>query len=177
MVTDVYIGVGSNIDAQKNIRSAIDVLQERMGVVEVSCTYRNPPVGFDGDDFLNLVLRLHSDAGPVAVEKTLNEIERRAGRARTGERPGPRSLDLDLLLYGSLIDAALRLPHEDVLKYPFVLRPLAELAPTLAHPITGIPVAQSWLEMAPTNPPLTAVGARQARTSDGLRQRVVAEDG
>ena len=176
-MTDVYIGVGSNIDAERNITSAIDVLQERMGVVELSCTYRNPPVGFNGDDFLNLVLRLHSDAGPVAVEKILNEIERCAGRARTGRGPGPRSLDLDLLLYGSLVDAELRLPHKDVLKYPFVLRPLAELAPTLAHPITGIPVAQSWLEMAPTNPPLTAVGPLHARTSDGLRQLVAAEDG
>ena len=73
-MTDVYIGVGSNIDAQQNLTSAIDVLQERMGAVELSCTYRNPPVGFDGDDFLNLVLRLHSDAGPIAVEKILNEI-------------------------------------------------------------------------------------------------------
>ncbi len=176
-MTDVYIGVGSNIDAQQNLTSAIDVLQERMGAVELSCTYRNPPVGFDGDDFLNLVLRLHSDAGPVAVEKILNEIERRAGRARTGQGPGPRSLDLDLLLYGSLVDAELRLPHKDVLKYSFVLRPLAELAPTLAHPITGIPVAQSWLEMAPTNPPLTDVGPLQARTSDGQRQLAIAEEG
>jgi 2-amino-4-hydroxy-6-hydroxymethyldihydropteridine diphosphokinase len=176
-VTDVYIGVGSNIDAERNITSAIDVLQESMGVVEPSCTYRNPPVGFDGDDFLNLVLRLHSDAGPVAVEKILNEIERCAGRARTGQGPGPRSLDLDLLLYGSLVDAELRLPHKDVLKYPFVLRPLAELAPTLAHPITGILVAQSWLEMAATKPPLTAVKPLPARMSDGQRQLVAAEEG
>ena len=176
-MTDVYIGVGSNIDARQNLTSAIDVLQERVGVVELSCTYRNPPVGFDGDDFLNLVLRLHSDAGPVAVEKILNEIERYAGRARTGQGPGPRSLDLDLLLYGSVVDAELRLPHEDVLRYPFVLRPLAELAPTLAHPITGIPVAQSWLEMAPTNPPLTDVGPLPARKSDGQRQLAVAEEG
>jgi len=176
-VADVYIGVGSNIDAQQNLTSAIDVLQERMGVVELSCTYRNPPVGFDGDDFLNLVLRLHSGAGPIAVEKILSEIERCAGRARTGQGPGPRSLDLDLLFYGSVVDAELRLPHEDVLKYPFVLRPLAELAPTLPHPITGIPVAQSWLEMAPTNPPLTDVGPLQARTSDGQRELVIAEEG
>jgi len=176
-VTDIYIGVGSNIDAQQNIVSALDVLQERMGVVELSCAYRNPPVGFDGDDFLNLVLRLHSDAGPVAVEKILNEIERCAGRARTGPGPGPRSLDLDLLLYGSLVDAELRLPHKDVLKYPFVLRPLAELAPTLAHPITGIPVIQSWREMASTKPPLTAVEPLPARTSNGQRQLLAAEEG
>ena len=175
-MTDVYIGVGSNIDAERNITSAIDVLQERMGVVELSCTYRNPPVGFDGDDFLNLVLRLQSDAGPVAVEKVLSEIERYAGRARTGQDSGPRSLDLDLLLYGSLIDAELRLPHEDVLKYPFVLRPLAELAPTLTHPITGIPVAQSWLEMALTNPSLSDVGPLQVRQSGGQRQPVMAEE-
>jgi len=176
-VTDVYISVGSNIDAQQNITSAIEVLQERMAVVELSCTYRNPPVGFDGDDFLNLVLRLQSDAGPVAVEKVLSETERYAGRARTGRGPGPRSLDLDLLLYGSLIDAELRLPHEDVLKYPFVLRPLAELAPTLVHPITGIPIAQSWAEMARMNPPLTDVGPLQAGTSDRQRLLATAQEG
>ena len=176
-MADVYVGVGSNIDAQQNLPSAIDVLQERMGVVELSCTYRNPPVGFDGDDFLNLVLRLYSGAGPIAVEKILSEIERCAGRARTGQGPGPRSLDLDLLFYGSVVDAELRLPHEDVLKYPFVLRPLAELAPTLAHPITGIPIAQSWLEMASTNPPLTDVGPLQARTSAGQRELAIAEEG
>jgi 2-amino-4-hydroxy-6-hydroxymethyldihydropteridine diphosphokinase len=175
-VTDVYIGAGSNIDAERNIMQALDVLRERVGAIELSRTYRNPPVGFDGDDFLNLVLRLQTDVGPVAVERILSELEECAGRARTGPRPGPRSLDLDLLLYGSLIDAELRLPHQDVLKYPFVLRPLAELAPSLIHPISGIPVTQSWVEMARTNPSLTDIGPLQARRSDEQRRLIIAEE-
>ena len=175
-MTEVYIGVGSNIDAERNLVGAIEVLQERVGVVELSCIYRNPPVGFDGDDFLNLVLRFRSDAGPVAVEQVLSEIEQSAGRARTGRGPGPRSLDLDLLLYGSLIDAELGLPHEDVMKYPFVLRPLAELAPSLTHPITGIPVTQSWIEMALTDPPLVDVGLLQVGTSGGQENLAMAKE-
>lgn len=157
-MAEAYVGLGSNIDAQRHLAGAIEALQDCVGAVELSSTYRNPALGFDGDDFLNLVVRLHGEVGPVALEKILSEIERRAGRARAGSGPGPRTLDLDLLLYGSLIDAELKLPRADVLKYPFVLCPLAELAPGLVHPLTGITLGQSWQKMALTNPPLTKLG-------------------
>jgi len=120
---------------------------------------------------------LQSEAGPRALKDILNGIERRAGRVRAGLGPGPRILDLDLLLYGSLIEAPLKLPHADVLKYSFVLCPLAELAPSLVHPITGITVAESWQEMARTNPPLTNLGPLQAATTDGRQRLGMAEDG
>ncbi len=176
-MAEAYVGLGSNIDAERHLANAVEVLQDRVGAVELSSTYRNPAVGFDGDDFLNLVLRLHSVAGPRALEEILSEIERQAGRARAGSGPGPRTLDLDLLLYGSLIDAALRLPHPDVLKYPFVLCPLAELTPSLVHPITGITAAQSWNEMARTNPPLINLGSLQAMASGKQPGPVAAAEG
>ena len=176
-MTEAYVGLGSNIDAERHLANAVEALQDRVGAVELSSTYRNPAVGFDGDDFLNLVLRLHTEAGPRALEEILSGIERQAGRALAGLGPGPRTLDLDLLLYGSLVDAALRLPHADVLKYPFVLCPLAELAPSLAHPITGISIAQSWDEMARTKPPLINLGSLQAMASDGYGGPVAATEG
>jgi len=176
-VTEIYIGLGSNIDAERYLANAIETLQDYVGAVELSSTYRSPAVGFAGDDFLNLVLRLHSEAGPVALEEMLHQIERRAGRVRAGLGPGPRILDLDLQLYGSLIDAELRLPHTDVLKYPFVLCPLAEIAPGLVHPITGITVGQSWNEMARQKPRLTKLGRLLAIAADGYRRTVVAREG
>ncbi len=157
-MTEAYVGLGSNIDAERHLANAIEALQECVGAVKLSSTYRNPAVGFSGDDFLNLVLRLHNDAGPGALEEILSAIEQKAGRPRANLGPGPRTLDLDLLLYGSVIDAELGLPHADVLKYPFVLCPLAEMAPGLVHPITGLTVGQSWNEMARTKPPLTKLG-------------------
>ena len=176
-VTDAYVGLGSNIDAERHLANAVEALQDRVGAVELSSTYRNPAVDFAGDDFLNLVLRLQSEAGPRALKDILNGIERRAGRVRAGLGPGPRILDLDLLLYGSLIEAPLKLPHADVLKYSFVLCPLAELAPSLVHPVTGITVAESWQEMARTNPPLTNLGPLQAATTDGRQRPGMAEEG
>ena len=173
---DVYVGVGSNIDPERNIVTGIDALRETVGAIELSSAYRNPPVGFDGDDFLNLVLRFQSEIGPVAVEQQLGDLEYRAGRARTRAGSGARSLDLDLLLYGSLIDAELRLPRDDILAYPFVLCPLAELAPDLVHPITGISIAESWSDMARTNSPLTDIGPLQAIGSGGQPSPVVAAD-
>jgi 2-amino-4-hydroxy-6-hydroxymethyldihydropteridine diphosphokinase len=155
---DVYVGVGSNIDPERNIATAVKVLRETYGTLELSSAYRNPPVGFDGDDFVNLVLCFRSASGPAVVEESLSDLEKRAGRTRTGAGSGPRTLDLDLLLYGSLVDAELRLPRDDILMYPFVLCPLAELVPDLAHPMTGISVADSWKEMVHSSPPFTNIG-------------------
>ena len=176
-VADAYVGLGRNIDAERHLTAAVEALKDRVGAVGLSSTYRNPAVGFDGDDFLNLVLRLQSEAGPRALKEILNGIEQRAGRVRAGLGPGPRTLDLDLLLYGSLIEAPLRLPHADVLKYSFVLCPLAELAPSLVHPITGITVVESWQDMARTNPPLTNLGPLQAITPGGRQRLGMAEEG
>ena len=171
MSTDIFIGVGSNIDPETHITLSIAELDGLIGSVEASGIYRNPPVGFDGDDFLNLVLRSRTCLPPQAIEEILNDIECRAGRVRDGGGPGPRSLDLDLLLYGSLVDANLRLPHPDILNYAFVLCPLAELVPDLVHPITGIPLAESWAAIERDRPHLDRIDL------DIASLRVAAKDG
>ena len=81
-MADAYVGLGSNIDAERHLADAVEALKDRVGAVALSSMYRNPAVGFDGDDFLNLVLRLHSEAGPCALKEILSGIEQRAGRAR-----------------------------------------------------------------------------------------------
>ena len=102
-------------------------------------------MGFEGDDFLNLVFGFRTAESPEAVVAELERLHRLAGRVRGSERFAPRTLDLDLLLYGDAILAGeIRVPREDILKYAFVLGPLAELAPDLKHPVTGQTMAELW---------------------------------
>ncbi len=142
----VFVSVGSNVEPEENLRLACGELERRFGGLGVSSVYRNPPVGFAGADFLNLVAAFETERTPEQVVAELEEIHDLAGRKRGGERFGPRTLDLDLLLYDDLVTAgpALRLPRDDVLKYDFVLGPLAELAPELVHPVEGRSLAELW---------------------------------
>lgn len=164
----VFVGVGSNISPALNIQRACAQMTEAFGPLRVSSVFRSAPVGFDGADFLNLVIGLDSDAGPDAVEAVLSVAERTSGRQRGGRGSGSpgmgsRTLDLDLLLYGRAVDPRRRLPRVDVLSYGFVLAPLAELAPDLRHPVTGQRIGDVWRDRARWLPPLTNVG-----TVDGL---------
>lgn len=155
-MADVYIGLGSNIEPEVNLREAVRRLGEALGTLTCSRVYRSPPYGFAGPEFLNLVVHCERADGPAAVDAVLTRIEDAAGRSP--ERQGSRTLDLDLLLYGARVDARERLPRADVLEYPFVLAPLVELAPDTRHPVTGRTYADHWKEMAERAEPLTLVG-------------------
>jgi 2-amino-4-hydroxy-6-hydroxymethyldihydropteridine diphosphokinase len=146
----VFVSVGSNVEPEENLRLACGELERRFGGLEVSSVYRNPPVGFAGDDFLNLVAAFETERSPEALVAEFEEIHDLAGRQRGGERFGPRTLDLDLLLYDDLVTDGppLSLPRDDVLKYDFVLGPLAELAPDLVHPVEGRSLAELWRDFA-----------------------------
>jgi 2-amino-4-hydroxy-6-hydroxymethyldihydropteridine diphosphokinase len=143
-MAEVYLGLGSNIDAERSLDLALTELEARFGTVELSRVYRNPAVGFAGDDFLNLVTRVNTGLAPAQIQQALHTIERAAARDRSEPRWGPRTLDIDLLLYGTRVDPLLRLPRSDILRYAFVLGPLAELAPGLIHPVTGVTMAHAW---------------------------------
>lgn len=156
----VYLGLGSNIDPEENLRLGIAELRSRYGEIELSAVYRSRAVGFDGDDFLNLVVRFESEESPRAICETIEVIHNLSGRDPNGGKWEARTLDVDLLLYNDLVvdEPPLRLPRADILEYSFVLRPMAELAPGLVHPVTGKTMLEHWQEFGTGRQPLDIVG-------------------
>jgi len=156
----IYLGLGSNIVPEKNLGLAVRELRRHYGEVDVSTIYRSKAVGFDGDDFLNLVVRLRSEDTPMQVCTEIERLHNLAGRRRSSEKWVARPLDIDLLLYNDLVidDPPVRVPRCDILEYSFVLRPLSELAPELVHPVTGKTMLQHWREFDAERHPLEAVG-------------------
>lgn len=141
---DVYVGVGSNIRPEAELPAGVAALQAAFDLARVSSVYRSPAFGFDGDDFLNVVIELRTRLDVDAVAAQLDAIETRGHHRTSTERFAPRALDCDLLMYGRKVDASRRLPRDDVLRYPFVLGPLAEIAPHLRHPLDGRTMADHW---------------------------------
>ena len=156
----VFLGLGSNIDAERNLGIAVRELRRRYGAVRASTVYRNAPVGFDGDDFLNLVVELESMQKAAAICAEIEVIHNLVGRQRGGDKWEARPLDIDLLLYNDEVvdEPPVRIPRGDVLKYSFVLRPLAELAPDLVHPVTGRTMREHWQDFDADGHPLEPVG-------------------
>mgnify|MGYP001765874071 CR=1 FL=1 len=147
-MTRAYIALGANLgDAPATVRAAFAALGEIAGTQLVRCSslYRTAPVGLaEQPDFINAVAAVETTLPPEALLQTLLDIENRFGRVRR-DRNGPRTLDLDVLLYGdALIDTPLLIvPHPRLHLRAFVLQPLAEIAPDLALPGRGSVAA--WL--------------------------------
>ena len=156
----VYVGLGSNIDPEHNLHLGIRELRDRFGELQLSAVYRSKAVGFEGDDFLNLVAEFGSEESPAAICEHIVLIHNIVGRDRESGKWESRQLDIDLLLYNDLVldEPPVRVPREDVLKYSFVLRPLAEIAPDLAHPVTGRTMLEHWQEFDEASHPLDVVG-------------------
>jgi 2-amino-4-hydroxy-6-hydroxymethyldihydropteridine diphosphokinase len=158
----VYVSLGSNIDPENNLRLAIDELRRRYGDVQVSAVYRSKAVGFEGDDFLNLVAIFESDTSPQAICAGFEAIHNLAGRDRHSGKWESRPLDIDLLLYNDLVmdERPVRIPRSDILEYSFVLRPLAEMVPDLVHPVTGRTMFDHWQDFDASSHPLELVDVR-----------------
>jgi 2-amino-4-hydroxy-6-hydroxymethyldihydropteridine diphosphokinase len=139
-----WISLGSNIEPRANLRAALKLLGSRFGPLVVSPVYRSPAEGFEGDDFLNLVVGIDTDQSLPEVRAALREIENARGRVRGAEKFSARTLDLDLLTWGELVDADRNLPRDEILEYAFVLRPLADVATDERHPVTGKSYAELW---------------------------------
>ncbi|MBE9548362.1 MAG: 2-amino-4-hydroxy-6-hydroxymethyldihydropteridine diphosphokinase [Proteobacteria bacterium] len=142
----VYLGLGSNTNPGQHLATAIDWLGREFTGLELSPAYRSASVGFDGDDFINLVARINTNLEPLQLKHQLTSFEDANGRDRTTPRFSDRVIDIDILLYDDMVsdDPKLILPREEVLQYAHVLRPLAELAPALKHPRAGKTMGDIW---------------------------------
>ena len=145
------IALGSNLESalggrEANLREAVRRVGALGEVRAVSSFYDTEPVGYvDQPRFLNGALLLATELYPGELMRELLAVERAMGRDRTGTVPkGPRVIDLDLLLYGDVVmrSDALTLPHPAMHEREFVLRPLAEIAPEMRHPVTGLTVGE-----------------------------------
>ena len=165
-VVTAYVGLGSNLDdPAAQITRAIDALATlpTTKLRASSSYYRNPPMGpQDQPDYVNAVVALDTALAPRALLRDMQAIERAQGRTPSTRHWGPRTLDLDLLVYGEqvLCEEHLQIPHPAIAQRAFVLVPLAEIAPQLAIPglpplaalLTGVDRASMVALSTPLNP-------------------------
>jgi len=142
----VFVSVGSNIEREKHIRAGILALKNCFGALTLSSVYESDAVGFDGSPFLNLIVAFESEKPPAQVDLMLDNIEKQNGRTSEQKKFNPRTLDLDLVLYGNHIseDPSLEIPRDEITRYAFVLEPLAEIAGELKHPMTNESYSELW---------------------------------
>ena len=148
-----FISIGSNIDKEIHIPSSVNALKKQFSNIVSSSLYETEAVGFEGDDFHNLIVQFDSSLEAKAVAKILRQIELDHGRTRDSRKYAARTLDLDLILYGNLVisDGRLQIPRDEIERYAFVLEPLAEIAPDFLHPVSHKSYAQLWNEYNKTD--------------------------
>ncbi|MBN1439958.1 MAG: 2-amino-4-hydroxy-6-hydroxymethyldihydropteridine diphosphokinase [Anaerolineales bacterium] len=140
----VWLLLGSNIDPERNLRSALCAIAERETVLAVSSVWQSPPAdGSDQPDYFNAAALIRTAKTPAELFlRLIAPIERRLGRRRGADPFAARTIDIDLSLYDDFLGEAggKPLPHPDVLKRPYVALPLAEISPDIPHPATGEPL-------------------------------------
>lgn len=176
----VYLSLGSNVEPEQHLRAAIDALHAQFGNLIVSNVIRTEAVGFDGPDFLNMAVGIHSDWTPQELDSWLHALEDSQGRRRDVERYSSRTLDIDIILFGDLIvegPGHLQIPRDE-LKHAFVLAPLAEIAPHASHPLSGKTMQALWRmhpeygqSMQIVDLPIRAQPTRESESSWILYQR------
>lgn len=145
-MTTVLLSLGSNLQPQRYLHAAVEVLRARFGTITVSPAYRTPAVGFDGPDFLNNAVALETSMPLEELDAWLHEVEDAHGRDRSGPRFSDRTLDIDIVYYGDRVvegPGHLRIPRTE-LKHAFVLKPLADIAPDFVDPVTRLSLRRMW---------------------------------
>ena len=140
----VHLNVGSNQNRRINIRLAIKDLEQYFSNIVLSSLFESPSEGFKGNDFYNVGVNITTVKTSNEVVDILHDIENSLGRDRSLPKFSSRMIDLDLVLYGGIIDETLNVPRKDILKYAFVLAPLAELNPEAIHPLEGTSYQNLW---------------------------------
>jgi 2-amino-4-hydroxy-6-hydroxymethyldihydropteridine diphosphokinase len=158
-VPRVWVSIGSNQQRERSIRGAVRALRERFGEPTLSRVYETEAVGFEGRPFLNLVAGFDTDESVAALNAAFREIEDAFGRVRGPEKFAPRTLDIDLLTYGDLAGSVdgYELPRDEILRYAFVLGPLAEVAGDEIHPLLGRSYRALWAAFDRQDQPIVPV--------------------
>lgn len=143
----VLVGLGSNIDREYHIAKGILALKNLDSNCRCSHIFEAEPVGFTGANFYNLVVQLQTSLSLKQMVSTLREIESRFGRKENAIKYQDRTLDIDLLTYGSLCQSKdPKLPRDDIYKFAFTLQPLAQLCPDCIIPGDNKTYRQCWAE-------------------------------
>ena len=144
----VLLGVGSNIERERYIIAGLDALQGLFGDMALSSVYDSAAIGFDGQSFLNLVVRVDTGLAIGELARQLRHIEVEHGRPANASRFSARQLDIDILTYDDAIGVieGVELPRGEILQNAFVLCPLAELAPQVLHPVVGLSYGELWAD-------------------------------
>ncbi|HSY05511.1 MAG TPA: 2-amino-4-hydroxy-6-hydroxymethyldihydropteridine diphosphokinase [Steroidobacteraceae bacterium] len=155
----VYVAAGSNVAPERNLAQAVAAIAREFPGAVFSAWYRNRALGFAGEDFINLVAGFDTPLPVGAVLAKLHAIETACGRPRGAPRWAPRSMDLDVLLYGGLVcdEPGLKLPRPDLLKRAYMLGPLAQLAPQVVHPTAQLTIGELWRRFDQSAHPLLPV--------------------
>ncbi|CAH0992111.1 2-amino-4-hydroxy-6-hydroxymethyldihydropteridinepyrophosphokinase [Sinobacterium norvegicum] len=142
----VYVSIGSNIERQKYITNSLDALADRFGALVISPVYESESVGFDGDNFFNLVVGLETSLSIAELSSCFRAIEDVNQRDRSGPKFGGRTLDLDILTYDDVIGVidGVTVPRGEILTNAFVLLPLADIAADAQHPEKKMTYRQLW---------------------------------
>jgi len=158
-VPQVFVAAGSNVAPHEHMALATREITRAFPDARFSPWYQNPAAGFEGSDFINLVAAFDTELSVDELLVILRAIEALCGRPRGAPRWAPRTMDLDVLLYGDLVCRRpdLTLPRPDLLTRAYMLGPLADLAPQLVHPGAGVTIAELWQRFDQAAHPLERV--------------------
>lgn len=142
----VYISIGSNIDRERYVSAALDALVVWFEELQISPVYESEAVGFNGSPFLNLVVGIKTSLSVGELSRAFKQLESDNGRRPGALKFSARTLDLDILTYGEAVGQmdSVELPRGEILRNAFVLRPLADIAPDVKHPICRKNYRELW---------------------------------
>ena len=165
----VYVSIGSNINKTRNLVSCITMMRNTFGELQLSSVYESDAVGFEGESFYNMVVSFETDQSPFSIADKLREIENRHHRKRNKNCLESRTLDLDQILHGNLAidELGVQVPHDDIVKYAFVLCPLADIASHDRHPVLSKTYTQLWSSFDQSKTPLKKIPVNLNQTIKG----------
>ena len=154
----IYISVGSNVDKEKHTKAGLQAMYQAFGELTLSSVFESESVGFEGNNFYNLVVKTRTKLCIAEVCRVLKKIEQDNKRQRGEQKFAPRTLDLDLLLYDhNITSKPIELPRPEVLYNAFVLKPMAEIAADEIHPVVKKNYANLWQEYDKSQQKLWAI--------------------